>query len=233
MLANIPWYYLVISLVTCLAMVWFVRRGEQQNLNRQHLLNIFLIVIVSAFVGARIFHALFEYPTLYLNHPQLLFQIWQGGYVFFGGAVSGFIAAYWYCHSRHLSFLKYLDVAAPVAGLAYAFGRVGCFLAGCCYGRFCELPWAWQGRHPTQLYALIIELWIVWLLLLLEKRKAHPTGSIFFAWMTLHGLGRLFMEYFRDDFRGPVFVMSISSWFSLALIVLGGFLSLRPYFKKI
>src|SRR5690606_6314306 len=111
---------------------------------------------------------------------------------------------------------------APVLAFAYAAGRSACFLAGCCYGRYCDLPWAIDGRHPTQLYAAAWEMGVVFILLGLRPSPFFQNpGRIFYLWMILHGIGRFIMEAFRDDFRGPSLGLSISGWISLGLVITG------------
>ena len=133
------------------------------------------------------------------------------------------------------------DMPFAVA-FGYALGRIACFANGCCFGSVCNWPWAIAFpragapyaeellRHPTQLYATTWELGVCLILLALERPRRRqrwirgwlrPTGSLFFLWVVLHSLGRLVMEWFRDDFRGlhPL-GLSISSWLSLLFIAL-------------
>jgi phosphatidylglycerol:prolipoprotein diacylglycerol transferase len=182
-----------------------------------------LIVMVAALVGARLFHVLYENPEIYRANPWAVFYLWNGGFVFYGGAllaaVCGFAFVHWKVPREQLN---YLDLFAPVASLAYALGRWGCFFAGCCYGRYCDLPWAVNGRHPTQLYASFWEIGTVLILLGFEK-KSPARGRVFFLWLILHAIGRILMESFRDDFRGPNFLFSVSTWISLGVLAFGVF----------
>ena len=116
--------------------------------------------------------------------------------------------------------------------LGYGLGRLACFFEGCCYGKLCHLPWAiplkevdvvseqisTSLRHPTQLYAAGTELLTLGFLLWLEKR--HPKlGVVFLSWVILHASGRIIMEAFRDDPRGPeVLSLPISSTVSIVFI---------------
>lgn len=176
--------------------------------------------MISAFVGARLFHVLYENPEIYLQNPWAIFYFWNGGFVFYGGALLVALTGWIFFRKRTKEPLAYFDLFTPVASLGYVIGRWACYLAGCCYGRYCSLPWAVKGRHPTQLYASFWELGVLLILLGLEK-KNQPKGRIFFLWILLHAIGRILMESFRDDFRGAEPGLSISAWISLALIVAG------------
>ncbi|MCB0385338.1 MAG: prolipoprotein diacylglyceryl transferase, partial [Bdellovibrionales bacterium] len=105
-----------------------------------------------------------------------------------------------------------------------------------CFGDHCELPWSVAGRHPTPLYATLWELPVLFLLLVLEaKRDRLPfrslrrSGGLFYFWVFLHGLGRLMMEYWRVDDRGPMPLgLSVSTWISLALVLAATLFLFRP-----
>lgn len=218
---SISTYFLVISLSICLGL-WFLKvRASRRGLNARALLDIGIGAIVTGFFGSRLFHILFEEPRYYIEAPQKVLAFQDGGYVYYGG----FLAAVLFCliliRLKKLNLVDVLDCSwAPVA-LGYGLGRVSCFLAGCCYGRFCDLPWAIQQKHPTQLYAVFWELAVLALLLWIERIRLLPQkGQIFFVWLGLHGLGRILMEFYRDDFRGPEWGgLSLSTWISLGLII--------------
>lgn len=218
---SIPTYYLIISLAVCVALIWVTHRAEGAGLNQRRVLDISLIIMCAGFVGGRLLHVFYEEPSYYKDHPFEILSFWNGGFVFYGGALLAGLGSVLYVFATDRKKLGiYADLFAPVAALTYALGRGACFLAGCCYGKFCELPWAVAGRHPTQIYAALWELGTVFILLGLARPSLKP-GFIFSLWMVLHGMGRLLMELFRDDFRGPTLGFSLSSWISLAIIAVG------------
>ena len=232
---SIPTYYLVISLVVILSLVWVARRAEKFGLSRNIALDVSLILMICGFIGGRLMHVFYESLSYYQENWMRILYFWDGGFVFYGGALLSALAGILFLEWKvHTQTEKYLDMFAPVVALAYGLGRIGCLLAGCCYGRTCELPWAVAGRHPAQAYAFLWELGVVCILLGIESiqpadRKPvvlKNKGSVFYVWMILHGIGRLLMESFRDDFRGPSLGLSISSWISVCLIALGLFLLL-------
>ncbi len=224
---QIPTYFLVISLVICICLVWLKVRAVQKNLDSKLSLDIALILMITALIGARGMHVLYENYDYYSKNPLAIFYLHQGGFVFYGGAILATICGWLYAKLKRPNLIPALfDLYAPIASLAYGLGRIGCFLAGCCYGKYCDLPWAVDGRHPTQLYAVFWELGVLLILLGFEKRK-HQAGQVFSLWITLHAFGRILMENYRDDFRGPSFGISISTAISLLLIICGIFFFFR------
>lgn len=198
--------------------------------------------MVCGLVGGRLTHVFYENWGYYREMPFDIFKIWQGGFVFYGGFFTSLIGAYGFLKIKKESFLKWADFFAPVLALGYALGRVGCFLNGCCFGKpcvgnGCALPWMVEFnhpglpeglRHPTQLYAVFWELLVVLTLLWIEKVRhtkntmaLQSTGFLFFTWLGLHSLGRLIMEYHREDYRGPeISGLSLSSWLSIGILFL-------------
>lgn len=235
----VPTYYLVISVTVCLSLVWLKIRLRQSELSDTIAMDLSLVLMITSFVGARLFHVVYENPEIYLANPIRIFYFWDGGFVFYGGALLSALCATIYLRIKDReNFWQYFDLFAPVLALSYALGRIGCLFAGCCFGRTCELPWSIAGRHPTALYATFWELGVVMILLGLQsensplKRSAKWHGTVFFVWMVLHGCGRLVMEAFRDDFRGPSLGLSVSSWISVGIIALGISFLLRKKSKK-
>lgn len=192
--------------------------------------------MVTSLIGARLFHVFYENFEYYANDPLKVFYIWEGGFVYYGGALfSAFAAAIFLYIKSPKNLEAYFDLFAPVMSLSYILGRSACLLTGCCFGKTCDLPWAISGRHPTQAYAMIFEVGALILILGLEKvpfserrpRFLAKPGAVFYVWLILHAFGRLIMEHFRDDFRGPDFGLSISSWISVSLIALAVYLLAR------
>ncbi len=232
-MSEFPIYYLVISAVVCLCLIWIRRRAVAQNFKPQFVLDLSLGGLIFGFIGARGFHVIYEYPELYLSEPWRIFDFGRGGYVYYGGLLLGLSAVWLYLKKKKtLAIGQYFDLAAPVISAGYAFGRIACLLSGCCYGPFTEVFWHVEHRHPTPLYATIIECLVLFLILYLEKNKNkvfsgyfRESGRLFFTWLSLHSLTRFFLEFWRDDFRGPSYLLSISSWISLGLLGLSvGFL---------
>lgn len=239
---SLPTYYLVISVACSICIYWFYKRCESRNLSIRNAMDICLIVLFSGFIGARLAHVIFEFPDYYRNNPIEILYFWQGGFVFYGGAILGYLCASFYARRLQMTFWLWHDTAAPVLALSYTIGRIACFLEGCCYGKVCSLPWAvalkevnihthgtlTSLRHPTQLYAVGTELLTLIFLLWVERQKPK-LGVVFLSWVILHATGRIIMEAFRDDPRGPDFFnLSISTVISILFIMIASiFLSKR------
>lgn len=194
------------------------------RLNRVFGIDLAFVILVSGLIGGRLFHVLYETPEAYLQEPLKIFYLWQGGFVFYGGFILSALASIFYCYYKKQDFFEWADFFAPLLAAGYIYGRIGCFLAGCCYGQSCDLPWAIEDRHPTQLYAVVTEF-ILLLILLSEKKQMRPQGVLFSTWVLGHAIGRLFMEPYRDDFRGQtIFGLSVSQVLSIGLLAIGGFL---------
>ena len=219
---HVSTYYLMTSFATVVASLWFLKRAHQRQLARVTAIDLTLVLLVAGFVGARVLHVAFEEPDYYRDHPWATLYVWNGGFVYLGGLVAAAFAGVFFCQWRREPFWTWADAVALPAGLGYALGRIGCFLNGCCYGGECHLPWSihLQGadRHPTQLYAVLWNLIAVAVLARLEPRWRKP-GTLFHAWLITFSVGRVVMESFRDDPRGPALLgLSLGVWMSLGLI---------------
>lgn len=219
-------YFLYLSLWTTGLVILTFYLAKRNRLNVQVALNTSAIILIFGFLGARILHILFEQVDYYLSSPKKVFYFWEGGFVFMGGLFAAFFAVIIYFRLRKHSFFIWADFFAPILALGYGGGRMACLLAGCCYGKVCLRPWKVTfvdglPRHPTQAYAMILELLLAALLFNLRRFK-FKNGSIFSIWLIGHGLGRLVMENYRDDYRGILIQgLTVSTWLSFAVILLG------------
>ena len=187
-----------------------------------------LAVMISAFIGARLFFVAFHADD-YLKNPLSSLHIWKGGLVLYGGIAGGFAGGLIFCKSKGLPFLKLADAVAVGLCLGLAISRLGCFLSGCCYGTPTSLFWGVSFRdplslarpqdiplHPVQLYFFLAELSIF--LFLLVKRKRFDGELILFYFMLASGT-RLMLEFFRAQTN----VLN-SIWVGLFFVLSGFFL---------
>ncbi len=242
---KLPTYLVLCSLAYCLCLFWLVPRAKKLNYNITTALDLSLVIMVTGFLGARLLHIIYEEPQYYLDHPSQIYKFWQGGFVFYGGLIGVLFGCYLFLKLKKESFLKWADFFAPMAPLGYAVGRLGCFFKGCCYGKICDLPWAVHfphilphglSRHPTQLYVVLWEVILLFLILKLEKTKTLKRGGLLFFWLLLHSSGRIFMEFMRDDPRGDMIMgLSVSTWISFLLILFSSWFLLfyKPSRKKL
>ena len=125
-------YGLMVALgfLSGIVLAYFI--AKKVNINPEKIFDVGLFVLVGSIIGARIFYVIFYFREL--KSPLDIFMIWNGGLVFHGGLIFAIIAIYLACRLFNIPLLNMLDVAAPATALGYAFGRIGCFLNGCCYG---------------------------------------------------------------------------------------------------
>lgn len=207
---QIPTYFLVISLSISALLVFLSVRVDKFLVDRKLAFNIAIILMVSGFIGGRLLHVFYEEWDYYRHDPRLILFFWNGGFVYFGGLIAGWISVWAYCAYKKMSFLQWADFFAPLLSLSHALGRIGCVLSGCCFGTYCTLPWALEGRHPTASYLVFGELIIFAIIYKLEKlnnatEKKASDGILFFKWIFLSSLLRYCVEFYRDDFRGAFF----------------------------
>ncbi|MBN8539537.1 MAG: prolipoprotein diacylglyceryl transferase [Deltaproteobacteria bacterium] len=233
---RIQSYFVVISIVLSAIAFWIPRRAVSLDYSPRRALDLYIAAMIFGFVGARLFHILWEEPRYYIADPLLVFDILGGGFVWYGGAIGGMLGLYLILRrDRPSSIGGWLDLFAPIAAVGYGAGRIACLLTGCCYGAVCELP-HWLHSHgaspirfmlPTQAFAIIWEFGAAFVLHRAEGRrwaKGRQPGQLFSLWLVLHGLGRMLMELMRADPRGPsAFGVTVSMVMSLILILVGGF----------
>lgn len=222
---KIQTYFLVMILIFTGTLFWVFKRSSKVKVPKVFIMDLTFTLALSGLVFARVFHVVFENIEFYLSHPMEIFLFWNGGFVFLGGFLGAFLYGIIFAiQKKQIKFIpELMDFYSPVLALTYALGRLGCFAAGCCYGKSCPFPWAVQGLHPTQLYAFIWDFFLFLVLFGLEKKssslKSWKRGYLFCVWLVGHGIGRFALEFYRDDFRGPIYIFSISGWISLAMIV--------------
>ncbi|GMV41250.1 MAG: hypothetical protein AMXMBFR64_29660 [Myxococcales bacterium] len=161
-------------------------------------------------------------------------ELWRGGFVFYGGVAAAALVLWRFSLRHRAGFGLLSDTLVPSVALAHVFGRIGCYLAGCCYGCRTDLPWgvtfppgseAWLlggPIHPTQLYEAAVELLLFGLLLRVRANKRFH-GEVLAAWVALYATARFLIELLRGDAqRGHWGPLSTSQWVALAALVGAG-----------
>ncbi len=227
--------------------LWLARRqAVRRSLDPERVWNLGIYMVLAALVGAKLWLVVAEWDY-YVEHPREIFSfstLLSGG-VYYGGLLTAVVVAVFYARRFHLRFLLLADVYAAPLALGHAIGRLGCFAAGCCYGKPTSLAWGVTFTnpsahelvgtplgiplHPTQLYESAAEFLIFAVLLLLSQRQ-RSTGQLFATYAVLYGVTRGTIEFFRGDpdrtlFAGSAF--SLMQVVSLLLIFLGVWLLVR------
>lgn len=181
------------------------------------------LMLIGGLAGARLVFVLLNWGS-YQSDPLSMVQTWRGGMSFHGGVVGGVAAGWIYLRARRLPFLPFADAAAPGMALAYAIGRIGCLMNGCCYGRPTDLPWGiifpqtgtGLPHHPVQIYAALINLGLAGLLALALYRPHHP-GQIIALYAGSYSLYRFLVEFLRSGVTAQVMALGLTEaqWFSL------------------
>ena len=223
---KIHGYGLMIAIGILMCVLLGLYRAKKYKMNQEAVMDIAIYSVVIGFLGAKLLFIIVEFPDFLKNPLKLL---GSEGFVVYGGIVFGVLAALVYCRIKGLDFLKYFDLLIPGVALAQGFGRIGCFLAGCCYGRettsaigvvFPPGGFAPAGVKllPTQLFASAGDFLIAVILLALYNRKKHD-GDIGAMYMLLYGIGRFLIEFLRADERGGWGIFSTSQWISIVVVV--------------
>jgi len=167
---------LMITLAFLVAALTAQARAPRVGIDPDKLVGIYVAAIVSGLLGARLLHFLMATPEEFFRDPMVYFKIWQGGFAFYGGLILASGVAMWMARRRGLDVFKVADLLSPVVMLGLAFGRIGCFSAGCCHGMEVPLP-----ADASRLFSAAFE-------------QAH--GQLYlsgqFPWvyeMTRHGVG--------------------------------------------
>ena len=245
---SLPTYGLLVSIGVLLGLWISVRNAQKQGINPENAWNLGILVVLCGIVGAKILYIVNDWSN-YAAHPAEIFSFstLQAGGVFSGGLIGAFLAAAYYIRKHHMPALATCDAFAPGLALGHAIGRVGCFAAGCCWGKPTNHWWgvtftnplaeAWVGTplgralQPTQLFESAVELANFLILMWLFKRKKFD-GQIFGAYLFLYGVARYFLEFLRGDpGRGEVFggIMTGTQFISILLVIGGGIIWwLRP-----
>ncbi|MBO5372221.1 MAG: prolipoprotein diacylglyceryl transferase [Lachnospiraceae bacterium] len=191
-----------------------------------------VISIVGGFIGAKILFWITILPDI-IREPSIILQEVMNGFVVYGGLIGGLLTAYVYCRIKKVDYWKLFDLAVPLIALAQCFGRIGCFLAGCCYGQetdsvcgvaFSISDFAPNGIRlfPIQLVASGLNLLNFLFLAWLWKSNKLRKGMVGAAYVITYSAGRFVLEYFRGDLeRGSVGVLSTSQFISIFTIVIG------------
>jgi phosphatidylglycerol:prolipoprotein diacylglycerol transferase len=212
-------FFLAVGFVLGLGLA--ILKAQKEGIPFDRIIDLFFLTVLSAVLGSRALFVLINFD-LYRENPLDVFKLWEGGLVFYGGLVLAVAVAVLYLRLRRLPVWKLADFFAPPIALGLFFGRLGCFFAGCCYGKETALPWGvifTDGNslaplnvflHPTQLYDAANGLGIFLFLKWWEKRKTFD-GQIFWLFLLLYSAGRFLVEIFRGDPRGFVLDSLVST----------------------
>ncbi len=234
-------YGLMIGIGIFMAYLVTEFRAKKAGLDSDPVFNILIVGVVAGFLGAKLLYFITILDEV-IADPAASLQSLSDGFVVYGGIIGGILAAYIYCRIKKLEFLRYLDAAVPSIALAQGFGRIGCFLAGCCYGMPTDSVFSITFTHshyapnnialfPSQLVSSAFNFIHFFVLCALSKKNKTP-GKIGAFYLIFYGIGRFVIEFFRGDLeRGSVGSLSTSQFISI-FVVLAGIVMLVFFQKK-
>ncbi len=201
-------YGLMVAIAFLVATYVAARRAEKKGISSQIIFDMGLYILVSAMLGARIFHALQHLDT-YDSFWDVL-KLWQGGLAYYGGFMLALVVSILYARKKKLPTGTILDIFGPSLILGVGIARIGCFLAGCCFGKPTSLPWGvtfpegslpWfelglQKIHPTQLYSVLSLLCIFTILMIIQKHMKF-SGQLFLFCVIMYSVHRFLIDFLR------------------------------------
>jgi phosphatidylglycerol:prolipoprotein diacylglycerol transferase len=233
---SLPTYGLLVAIAFLTALWMASRFARSRGLNSEKVVNLGVYCALMGMLGAKLL--MIALDPEYRAHPSEIFSFatLQSAGIFYGGFILALVFAALYMRAQDLPLLATSDVFAPGVALGHGIGRLGCFAAGCCWGKPTHLPWAVTFRnpdlttgvplgiplHPTQLYEALAEA-LICVLLVWRLKKPHRDGAVIGLYMALYGLVRFGVEFLRmhdssNPLGGP---FTLEQWISLILTVAG------------
>ncbi len=242
--------YSLMALIGCVVcLVFLLLYCTSQGVRRDDMLFFFAYVLIGVIIGAVVLYCLVNLPGAIANRAEV-FSDWRtaisylfGGFVYYGGLIGGFVGAVCYAKYFNVNSVRIADTFVPAIPLFHCLGRIGCFLAGCCYGIEYDGPLAvtftnalsdanGPSRFPVQLLEAAINL-LLFIILLVYARVSKkrdrwkPLGN-FGLYLILYGIARFFLEFLRgDEVRGFLGPLSVSQWISIAIVTAGLYFVIR------
>ena len=237
-------YGLMIAIGVVLAFMIAEARAPKKGLNADKVFDLGIMCGIGGIVGAKLLYFITEWKTLIKGSLTMHDVLY--GFVVYGGIIGGILAGYLYCKVKKMKFLKYFDIVMPSIALAQGFGRIGCFLAGCCYGKRTDAWYGMEFNHsvyhnmigvkviPTQLIMSVANFAHFFLLVWIAKKayQAGKDGIVAGCYLLFYSIGRFLIEFLRDDPRGGVGGLSTSQFISLFIFAAGVLMVLFFGFRK-
>lgn len=224
-------YGFLMAVAILCAIHFSVYHAKKINITEEKVQDLAIVVVLSSLFSARLCYVVQNWP-IYQPNMWKVFAVWEGGLVFFGGFLGGVLGGtlYWYLKGEDV--LKMGDIAFNSISLGQAFGRLGCFFYGCCYGipvpdnsfwffLAVKFPGHSVFRHPTQLYSSLANF-IIFLMLCYIRQKTKISGMVIVSYFYIYGTFRFLIEIIRDDERGHI--LGITSLSTSQTIAIGGFI---------
>ena len=223
-------YGLMIAIGIISAYLVVEYRGKRLGLDNKNIFPLVVCAVVFGLFGAKVLYWITVIDEIIAN-PRMMLDI-ADGFVVYGGIIIGIFACWVLSKIKKFRLLEYMDLILPSVALAQGFGRIGCFLAGCCYGKETDSPFhviftesAFAPNNvpliPTQLLLSVLNFLHFAFLLLIARKKVKP-GIVSACYLICYSVGRFIMEFFRGDIeRGNVGPLSTSQFISIFVVIAG------------
>ncbi len=223
-------YGVMVALGIFFGSLILVRLAEREGIPREDVVDTAFWSVVAGFIGARTFF--FLYNSEYLKPWYRIFFIWEGGLVWYGGVIFGTLTALYFVRKRRIPAWKLADVVSIALSVGLGFGRIGCTMAGCCYGKVCHAPFAIVFRDPHSAAPLNVPLWptepissaanfLIALVLYLLYRKRKAVGEIFGFYLIFYGIFRFLIEFVRATPKEILGTFSNNQIISIIMVATG------------
>jgi phosphatidylglycerol:prolipoprotein diacylglycerol transferase len=239
---RVSWYGLmyVFGFLISYLLVRYQMKRKDFGITKQEVDDFYFYLILGLIIGARLGYVLFYDLKFYLANPLEVFAIWHGGMSFHGGLIGVLIVGIFFCWRHNKSFWKIADLFIVTVPIGLGLGRIGNFINGELYGRVTQVPWGMifpKGgplpRHPSQLYESALEGGVLFFILWLVKDTKLPTGGLLALFLSLYGVFRFFVEFFRQPDAQLGFILgpfTMGQILSTCMIIGGIFLMI--YLRK-
>ena len=217
---------------------------KKRNYDENKVFNMIIGTVLSGILGGKL---LFIITNLndFIKNPTAIIPNFGYGFVVYGAIIGGMISIILYSKKNKWNTLEIFDFVVPCLAIAQGFGRIGCFLAGCCYGAetssflfvvFPEnsLAIPHVHLHPTQIYSSIFDF-TLGIFLIIYSRKKKDSGKTFSLYLICYSIGRFIIEFLRNDVRGNIGMLSTSQFISIFTLILGVYIwiySSKKFLKK-
>lgn len=228
---TIHTYGVLVALAFLAGITIASREAARKGIDKDLMVDLCLYLLGAAIIGSRLLEVAVDY-RYYMQHPLEIVMIWKGGLVFYGGFILAVLTGVWFMNRYNMPLWTTADILAPCIALGQSIGRLGCFSAGCCYGKPTDLPWGVTFTdpgslaelgvplHPTQLYESAGTL-VIFALLWLFRKKTKFSGQLFWMYVIMYSVLRFCLEFVRgDQVRGFVNIASFTLSTSQAVSIM-------------
>ncbi len=236
-LLEIRWYGFLYLVSFVLAYILLKKNFKYRGikLKADDYENFIFNLCLGVIIGGRLGYVVFYNLSYFLNHPLSIFAVWEGGMSFHGGAIAIIYIGWRFCRKYKYNFFQLADATAPVASIGLGLGRLGNFINGELYGKVTTLPWGIifpgggkQPRHPSQIYELISEGIILFIITQFILMKSRRNGLVFWVWILGYGIFRFLVEFIRipDEQIGYIWDITTMGQILSSFMILAGLIGI-------